>query len=183
MVDVSYDRLPKHHRATGKEKPLIGAASLGTVFEWYDHSLHGSMSIEIMLHCVSGVGPALGFIVALAVFAAGFGLRPLGAVVFGRIGDGVGRKNTFLVTLFIMGISSFIVGLMPSCSHIGLAAPIILMLSRLQQDLARGGEYGGVAVDWCAILQCVRLVVRQGWPRAAHYGRLRVGGADRLPVV
>lgn len=145
MADVSYDRLPKHHKATGSEKLVIGASSLGTVFEWYDFYLYGSLSAYIASHFFSGVDPSLGFILALAVFAAGFAVRPLGAVVFGRIGDVVGRKNTFLVTMFIMGISTFIVGLMPSYAQIGIAAPIILVMLRLLQGLALGGEYGGAA--------------------------------------
>jgi len=145
MADVSYDRLPKHHKATGNEKMVIGASSLGTVFEWYDFYLYGSLATYISAHFFSGVDPAMGFILALAAFAAGFAVRPFGAIVFGRIGDVVGRKNTFLVTMFIMGISTFIVGLMPSYAQIGVAAPIILVALRLLQGLALGGEYGGAA--------------------------------------
>ena len=139
------DVLPKHHAATGNEKMVIGASSLGTVFEWYDFYLYGSLATYIAAHFFSGVNSSLGFILALAAFAAGFAVRPFGAIVFGRIGDVVGRKNTFLVTMFIMGISTFIVGLLPSYDQIGVAAPIILVSLRLLQGLALGGEYGGAA--------------------------------------
>jgi len=137
--------LPKHHKATGKEKMVIGASSLGTVFEWYDFYLYGSLAVYISSHFFSGVNETTAFIFALAAFAAGFAVRPFGAIVFGRIGDIVGRKNTFLVTMAIMGISTFIVGLLPGYDQIGVAAPILLVLMRLLQGLALGGEYGGAA--------------------------------------
>ncbi|HRP11767.1 MAG TPA: MFS transporter [Terricaulis sp.] len=137
--------LPKHHRATAKEKLVIGASSLGTVFEWYDFYLYGSLAVYISAHFFSGVNETTGFIFALAAFAAGFAVRPFGALVFGRIGDIVGRKNTFLVTMAIMGVSTFVVGLLPGYDQIGVAAPILLVLMRLLQGLALGGEYGGAA--------------------------------------
>jgi MFS family permease len=137
--------LPKHHKATGKEKLVIGASSLGTVFEWYDFYLYGSLAVYISAHFFSGVNETTGFIFALAAFAAGFAVRPFGALVFGRIGDVVGRKNTFLVTMAIMGVSTFVVGLLPGYDQIGVAAPILLVLMRLLQGLALGGEYGGAA--------------------------------------
>lgn len=137
--------LPKHHKATAKEKMVIGASSLGTVFEWYDFYLYGSLAVYISAHFFSGVNETTGFIFALAAFAAGFAVRPFGAVVFGRIGDVVGRKNTFLVTMVIMGVSTFVVGLLPGYDQIGVAAPILLVLMRLLQGLALGGEYGGAA--------------------------------------
>lgn len=137
--------LPKHHRATANEKMVIGASSLGTVFEWYDFYLYGSLAVYISAHFFSGVNETTGFIFALAAFAAGFAVRPFGAIVFGRIGDIVGRKNTFLVTMAIMGVSTFIVGLLPGYDQIGVAAPILLVLMRLLQGLALGGEYGGAA--------------------------------------
>jgi len=136
---------PKHHRATSGEKLVIGASSLGTVFEWYDFYLYGSLALYISAHFFSGVNETTGFIFALAAFAAGFAVRPFGALVFGRIGDLVGRKNTFLVTMAIMGLSTFVVGLLPGYDQIGVAAPILLVLMRLLQGLALGGEYGGAA--------------------------------------
>ncbi|RYD67806.1 MAG: MFS transporter [Sphingomonadales bacterium] len=137
--------LPQHHRATQNEKLVIAASSLGTVFEWYDFYLYGLLVAYITSHFLSGVNETTGFIFALAVFAAGFAVRPFGALVFGRIGDLVGRKNTFLVTMAIMGLSTFCVGLLPSYSQIGIAAPVILIGLRLLQGLALGGEYGGAA--------------------------------------
>jgi MFS family permease len=137
--------MPKHHRATQSEKLVISASSLGTVFEWYDFYLYGLLATYISSQFFSGVNETTGFIFALAAFAAGFAVRPFGALVFGRIGDLVGRKNTFLVTMGIMGLSTFCVGLLPSYASIGVAAPIILVVLRLLQGLALGGEYGGAA--------------------------------------
>ncbi len=143
MTDKSAE--PKHHKATGKEKMVIGASSLGTVFEWYDFYLYGSLAVYISTHFFSGVNETTAFIFALAAFAAGFAVRPFGAIFFGRIGDIVGRKNTFLVTMAIMGVSTFVVGLLPGYDQIGIWAPILLVLMRLLQGLALGGEYGGAA--------------------------------------
>jgi MFS family permease len=142
MSEVS---IQKHHKATSGEKLVIGASSLGTVFEWYDFYLYGSLATYISAHFFSNVNETTAFIFALAAFAAGFAVRPFGALVFGRIGDIVGRKNTFLVTMAIMGLSTFVVGLLPSYEQIGVAAPILLVLMRLLQGLALGGEYGGAA--------------------------------------
>ncbi len=130
---------------TQNEKLVIGASSLGTVFEWYDFYLYGLLATHISKQFFSGVNETTGFILALGAFAAGFAVRPFGALVFGRIGDLVGRKNTFLVTMGIMGLSTFAVGLLPSYATIGIAAPIILVGLRLLQGLALGGEYGGAA--------------------------------------
>ena len=135
----------RHHAATQNEKLVIGASSLGTVFEWYDFYLYGLLATYISKQFFSGVNETTGFILALGAFAAGFAVRPFGAIVFGRIGDLVGRKNTFLVTMGIMGLSTFAVGLLPSYASIGVAAPIILVGLRLLQGLALGGEYGGAA--------------------------------------
>ncbi|MEK7266336.1 MAG: MFS transporter [Pseudomonadota bacterium] len=132
--------------ARSKERLVIGASSLGTMFEWYDFFLYGALAGEIAKHFFSGVNETTGFIFALAAFAAGFIVRPLGALLFGRVGDVVGRKNTFLVTMALMGVSTFCVGLLPSYQQIGIAAPIILVLLRLMQGLAIGGEYGGAAI-------------------------------------
>ena len=124
---------------------VVGASSLGTIFEWYDFYLYGLLATVISAQFFSGVNETTGFIFALAAFAAGFAVRPFGALVFGRIGDLVGRKNTFLVTMGIMGLSTFIVGLLPNYATIGVAAPVLLVLLRLLQGLALGGEYGGAA--------------------------------------
>ncbi|MEH6662282.1 MAG: MFS transporter [Parasphingorhabdus sp.] len=128
------------------EKLVITASSLGTVFEWYDFYLYGLLASVISAKFFSGVNETTGFILALMAFAAGFAVRPFGALVFGRVGDIVGRKKTFLVTMAIMGLSTFAVGLLPGYDSIGIAAPIILMALRLLQGLAIGGEYGGAAV-------------------------------------
>jgi MFS family permease len=126
-------------------RTVIFASSLGTVFEWYDFYLYGSLAAIISRQFFSGVNPTAAFIFALLAFAAGFAVRPFGALVFGRIGDLVGRKYTFLVTILIMGFSTFIVGILPTYAKIGIAAPVILILLRLLQGLALGGEYGGAA--------------------------------------
>ena len=127
------------------DKLIVGAASAGTIFEWYDFYLYGSLTAFISVHFFSGVNETTGFILALMAFAAGFAVRPFGAIVFGRLGDLWGRKNTFLVTMLLMGLSTFAVGLLPDYSQIGLAAPVILVALRLVQGLALGGEYGGAA--------------------------------------
>jgi MFS family permease len=136
---------PRHYEPKQSEKLVIAASSLGTVFEWYDFYLYGLLAGIISAQFFSGVNETTGFIFALAAFAAGFAVRPFGAIVFGRIGDLVGRKNTFLVTMGLMGLSTFIVGLLPSYASIGVAAPIMLVILRLLQGLALGGEYGGAA--------------------------------------
>ncbi|HEX8300444.1 MFS transporter [Sphingomonas sp.] len=137
--------LPQHHRATRNEKMVIAASSLGTVFEWYDFYLYGLLATTISAQFFAGVNETTGFIFALGAFAAGFAVRPFGALVFGRIGDLVGRKNTFLVTMGIMGASTFAVGLLPNYAAIGVAAPALLVLLRVLQGLALGGQYGGAA--------------------------------------
>ncbi|MFD1767953.1 MFS transporter [Sphingorhabdus buctiana] len=142
---ASSDSMPKHHEATGGEKRVILASSLGTVFEWYDFYLYGLLATVISAQFFSGVNETTGFIFALAAFAAGFAVRPFGALVFGRLGDIVGRKYTFLVTMGLMGFATFTVGILPNYASIGVAAPIMLVLLRLLQGLALGGEYGGAA--------------------------------------
>jgi hypothetical protein len=124
---------------------VIFASSLGTVFEWYDFYLYGSLASVIQKQFFSGVNETTGFIFALLAFAAGFAVRPFGALVFGRLGDLVGRKHTFLITIIIMGLSTALVGVLPSYAQIGVTAPIILVLLRMLQGLALGGEYGGAA--------------------------------------
>ena len=130
---------------TKEEKKVIFASSLGTVFEWYDFYLYGSLAAIIAKQFFSGLDPSAAFIFALLAFAAGFIVRPFGALVFGRLGDMIGRKYTFLVTILIMGVSTFVVGLLPSYASIGVAAPVILIVLRMLQGLALGGEYGGAA--------------------------------------
>ena len=124
---------------------VIGASSLGTVFEWYDFYLYGLLTAILTTQFFSGVNEVTGFIFALAVFAAGFAVRPFGALVFGRLGDLVGRKHTFLITMGIMGGSTFAVGVLPNYASVGITAPIALLALRLLQGLALGGEYGGAA--------------------------------------
>jgi len=131
---------------TSTEKKVIFASSLGTVFEWYDFYLYGSLAAIIAKQFFSGLDEGSAFIFALLAFAAGFIVRPFGALVFGRLGDMIGRKYTFLITILIMGLSTFIVGLLPSYASIGVAAPVILIGLRMLQGLALGGEYGGAAV-------------------------------------
>ncbi len=130
---------------TPEEKKVIFASSLGTVFEWYDFYLYGSLAAIIAKQFFSGLDAGSAFIFALLAFAAGFIVRPFGAIVFGRLGDMIGRKYTFLVTILIMGLSTFIVGILPTYASIGVAAPVILIVLRLLQGLALGGEYGGAA--------------------------------------
>jgi len=128
-----------------EERKVIFASSLGTVFEWYDFYLYGSLAAIIAKQFFSGLDAGSAFIFALLAFAAGFIVRPFGAIFFGRLGDMIGRKYTFLVTILIMGLSTFIVGILPTYASIGVAAPIILIALRLLQGLALGGEYGGAA--------------------------------------
>jgi MFS family permease len=134
-----------HVPMTHDEKRVIFASSLGTVFEWYDFYLAGSLAVFISKSFFSGVNPTAGFIFTLLSFAAGFAVRPFGAIVFGRLGDMVGRKHTFLITIVIMGISTFLVGFLPGYATIGIASPVIFIAMRLLQGLALGGEYGGAA--------------------------------------
>jgi predicted MFS family arabinose efflux permease len=139
------DAAAEDHTVDRSDKLVILASSVGTVIEWYDFYLYGSLAAIITAQFFSGVNETTGFIFALMAFAAGFAVRPFGAIFFGRLGDLWGRKNTFLVTMLLMGLSTFVVGLLPSYALIGVAAPIILVLMRLVQGLALGGEYGGAA--------------------------------------
>ncbi|HEY0925721.1 MFS transporter [Brevundimonas sp.] len=133
------------HTVDRNDRLVILASSVGTVIEWYDFYLYGSLAAIITAQFFSGVNETTGFIFALMAFAAGFAVRPFGAIVFGRLGDLWGRKNTFLITMLLMGLSTFVVGLLPSYAMIGVAAPVVLILMRLVQGLALGGEYGGAA--------------------------------------
>jgi hypothetical protein len=143
---VAATNLPIYEGGIEKShRRVIFASSLGTVFEWYDFYLYGSLAAIISKQFFSGVNETTGFIFALLAFAAGFAVRPFGALVFGRLGDLVGRKHTFLITIVIMGLSTALVGVLPGYAQIGVSAPIILVLLRMLQGLALGGEYGGAA--------------------------------------
>jgi len=130
---------------TKEERRVIFASSLGTVFEWYDFYLYGSLAAIISKTFFSALNETSAFIFALLAFAAGFAVRPFGAIFFGRLGDLIGRKYTFLVTILIMGSSTAVVGMLPGYATIGIAAPVLLIAMRLLQGLALGGEYGGAA--------------------------------------
>lgn len=145
MSNVSTAQAASSRPMTANERQVIFASSLGTVFEWYDFYLYGSLAAVISKQFFSGVNETAAFIFALMAFAAGFAVRPFGALFFGRLGDMVGRKYTFLITILIMGSSTFAVGCLPSYESIGITAPIILICLRLLQGLALGGEYGGAA--------------------------------------
>ncbi|MDI1280407.1 MFS transporter [Brevundimonas sp.] len=141
----SADAQSADHEVDRSDRLVILASSVGTVIEWYDFYLYGALAVIISSQFFSGVNETTGYIFALMAFAAGFAVRPFGALLFGRLGDLWGRKNTFLVTMLLMGLSTFVVGLLPSYAAIGLAAPMILVAMRLIQGLALGGEYGGAA--------------------------------------
>jgi MFS family permease len=143
---VATTNLPMYESGIDRaHRRVIFASSLGTVFEWYDFYLYGSLAAIISKQFFSGVNETTGFIFALLAFAAGFAVRPFGALVFGRLGDLVGRKYTFLITIVIMGLSTALVGLLPSYAQVGVTAPVVLIALRLLQGLALGGEYGGAA--------------------------------------
>ncbi len=131
---------------TSEEKLVIFASSLGTVFEWYDFYIYGTLAAILAAKFFSGVAPTAAFIFTLLAFAAGFAVRPFGALIFGRLGDLIGRKYTFLITMILMGLGTFCIGLLPTYASIGIAAPIMLIGLRLVQGLALGGEYGGAAI-------------------------------------
>src|SRR5690349_16060718 len=131
---------------TSEERMVIFASSLGTVFEWYDFYIYGTLAPILAAQFFSGVNPTAAFIFSLLAFAAGFAVRPFGALFFGRLGDIIGRKYTFLITMTLMGIGTFFIGLLPSYASVGIIAPVILIGLRLAQGLALGGEYGGAAI-------------------------------------
>src|SRR5690349_2788022 len=132
-------------RMTSEQRMVIFASSLGTVFEWYDFYIYGTLGAFLAKYFFSNVPPNVGFIFALLAFAAGFAVRPFGALIFGRLGDMIGRKYTFLITMTLMGVGTFFIGLLPGYGTWGIAAPVILIALRLLQGLALGGEYGGAA--------------------------------------
>jgi MFS family permease len=132
-------------RMTAEERKVIFASSLGTVFEWYDFYIYGTLGAFLAKYFFSNVPPNVAFIFTLLAFAAGFAVRPFGALIFGRLGDMIGRKYTFLITMTLMGVGTFFIGLLPGYASWGIAAPVVLILLRLIQGLALGGEYGGAA--------------------------------------
>ncbi len=145
MATASDARTAASGKMTAEQRKVIFASSLGTVFEWYDFYIYGTLGVILAKQFFSGVNPTAGFIFTLLAFAAGFAVRPFGALFFGRLGDIVGRKYTFLVTMTLMGLGTFLIGVLPSYASAGIIAPIILILLRLVQGLALGGEYGGAA--------------------------------------
>jgi MFS family permease len=140
---------PPQKGISKEERLVIVASSLGTVFEWYDFYLYGSLAAVISKHFFVAVNETTSFIFALLAFSAGFFVRPFGALVFGRLGDMIGRKYTFLITIMLMGLATTVVGFLPTYATIGIAAPVILIVLRLLQGLALGGEYGGAATYVC----------------------------------
>jgi MFS family permease len=137
---------PRSGGMTSEERLVIFASSLGTVFEWYDFYIYGTLGVFLARYFFSNVPANVGFIFALLAFAAGFAVRPFGALIFGRFGDMIGRKYTFLITMSLMGIGTFFIGVLPGYATWGIAAPIVLIALRLIQGLALGGEYGGAAI-------------------------------------
>lgn len=131
---------------TSEERMVIFASSLGTIFEWYDFYIYGTLGAFLAKYFFSNVPPNVGFIFALLAFAAGFAVRPFGALIFGRLGDLVGRKYTFLITMSLMGVGTFFIGVLPGYDTLGILAPVLLIALRLVQGLALGGEYGGAAI-------------------------------------
>jgi MFS family permease len=146
---------------------VVAASAAGTVFEWYDFFIFGSLAAIIARHFFSGVSPAQGYLLALLTFAAGFAARPFGAVVFGRIGDVVGRKRAFLVTITVMGLATFAVAFLPDYAAIGVAAPYLLVLIRVVQGFAIGGEYGGAAIYVAEHASAKHRGLATGWIQAA----------------
>jgi MFS family permease len=160
-LDSPYN--PAAEVTAAEQRKVVVASSLGTVFEWYDFYLYGSLAAIIGSHFFSGLTESGQFIFALLAFAAGFFVRPFGAIFFGRLGDLIGRKYTFLITIVIMGFSTFLVGVLPSYNMIGVAAPVILIGLRLLQGLALGGEYGGAAIYVAEHAEPSRRGYRTSW--------------------
>ena len=137
---------PRSGGMTSEERLVIFASSLGTVFEWYDFYIYGTLAVFLAKYFFSNVPANVAFIFTLLAFAAGFAVRPFGALIFGRLGDMIGRKYTFLITMSLMGIGTFFIGVLPGFATWGILAPIVLIALRLVQGLALGGEYGGAAI-------------------------------------
>src|SRR6202161_948139 len=134
---------PRTGGMTSEERLVIFASSLGTVFEWYDFYIYGTLAGVLAKYFFSTLPANIAFIFTLLAFAAGFAVRPFGALIFGRLGDMIGRKYTFLITMSLMGVGTFLIGLLPGYAAWGILAPVVLILFRLVQGLALGGEYGG----------------------------------------
>jgi MFS family permease len=137
---------PRSGGMTSEERLVVFASSLGTVFEWYDFYIYGTLAVFLAKYFFSNVPANVAFIFTLLAFAAGFAVRPFGALIFGRLGDMIGRKYTFLITMSLMGIGTFFIGLLPGFATWGILAPVVLIALRLVQGLALGGEYGGAAI-------------------------------------
>src|SRR6188472_1946127 len=146
MATMTMESTPRSGGMTSEERLVIFASSLGTVFEWYDFYIYGTLGVFLAKYFFSNVPPNVGFVFTLLAFAAGFAVRPFGALIFGRIGDLVGRKYTFLITMSLMGVGTFFIGVLPGYETWGIMAPIVLIGLRLVQGLALGGEYGGAAI-------------------------------------
>ena len=137
---------PRSGGMTSEERLVVFASSLGTVFEWYDFYIYGTLAVFLAKYFFTNVPASTAFIFTLLAFAAGFAVRPLGALIFGRLGDMIGRKYTFLITMSLMGVGTFFIGVLPGYATWGIAAPVVLICLRLVQGLALGGEYGGAAI-------------------------------------
>jgi MFS family permease len=145
-VTVAEIAQPSAGRAPQSMGLVLAASCAGTIFEWYDFFIFGSLAAIIGAHFYAGAGAAQGYVFALLTFAAGFAVRPFGALVFGRYGDRNGRKRAFLVTITVMGLATVLIGLLPDYSAMGIAAPYALVAMRILQGFAIGGEYGGAAI-------------------------------------
>ena len=146
MTTLALGGAPRTGGMTSEQRLVIFASSLGTVFEWYDFYIYGTLAVFLAKYFFSNVPANVAFIFTLLAFAAGFAVRPFGALIFGRLGDKIGRKYTFLVTMSLMGVGTFLIGLLPGYATWGILAPVVLILFRLIQGLALGGEYGGAAI-------------------------------------
>src|ERR1700742_405630 len=146
MTTVTATDYSASTKMTSEQRMVIFASSLGTVFEWYDFYIYGTLGVFLAKYFFANVPANVGFIFALLAFAAGFAVRPFGALIFGRLGDMIGRKYTFLVTMSLMGVGTFFIGVLPGYASWGILAPILLIAFRLIQGLALGGEYGGAAI-------------------------------------
>ena len=146
MTTMALGGEPRTGGMTSEQRLVIFASSLGTVFEWYDFYIYGTLAVFLAKYFFTNVPANVAFIFTLLAFAAGFAVRPFGALIFGRLGDMIGRKYTFLITMSLMGIGTFLIGLLPGYATWGILAPVVLILFRLIQGLALGGEYGGAAI-------------------------------------
>ncbi len=146
MTTMALGGEPRTGGMTSEQRLVIFASSLGTVFEWYDFYIYGTLAVFLAKYFFSNVPANVAFIFTLLAFAAGFAVRPFGALIFGRLGDMIGRKYTFLITMSLMGVGTFLIGLLPGYATWGILAPIVLIVFRLIQGLALGGEYGGAAI-------------------------------------